>query len=136
LRYGEGLGIVAGALAWPGDELLQRIPKQNDPAGDERPSTTSSSDRQRCIQNRMLIRIINLSALGWASTSGRIYGGARRTAACPQSRKRAVFPPRPFICRVGQTLEKLKRPEEALAAYCKRVGLLKLRTACQSGAGF
>jgi tetratricopeptide (TPR) repeat protein len=88
----------------------------------DRPAATYEDERQRRIQNRLLIRNINRSALGWS-----LYQQGKYTEALAELQRAAriaeqdSFPTRAVYYRMGQTLEKLNRPQEAVTAYCKEL---------------
>lgn len=86
------------------------------------PDFVVKDQRQRGILARLQIRSINRSTLGWALYKEGRYTEARteleRAAQLAQS---SSFRTRDVFFRLGQTLEKLGRPKQALLAYDKEM---------------
>ena len=138
-----------------GNEILQRIPKQDDPGGNERfevaeywlanavnpraaervareavaisevgsrPSMRFANQQQRRIQNRLLIRNVNRSALGWSLYHQERYGDALvELERAAKISEQDSIPARAVYYRLGQTLEKLARPRDAIEAYYREL---------------
>jgi thiol-disulfide isomerase/thioredoxin len=155
------LGAYAREKASPdlleraGNEFLKRIPRVNDPGGNERypvadlwlangvdplaadrvareavaisevgdcPAVTYTDERQRRIRNRLLIRNINRSALGWSLyQQGKYPEALAELQHAARIAEQDSLPTRAVYYRMGQTLEKLNRPQEALTACCKEL---------------
>jgi tetratricopeptide (TPR) repeat protein len=88
----------------------------------QRPSWQYKNEQQFRFQNRLLIRNVNRSPLGWA-----LYQEGRYRDALAELQhgvnivEQDPFPVRGLYYRLGQTLEKLGRPDEAVEAYYKEL---------------
>lgn len=77
-----------------------------------------TDQRQRAILDRLEVRSINRSTLGWALYKEGRYTEARtELESAAQLAQASSFSTRDVFFRLGQTLEKLGQPKQALLAY-------------------
>jgi tetratricopeptide (TPR) repeat protein len=83
-----------------------------------RPTLRFANQQQRRIQNRLLIRNVNRSALGWSLYRQERCGDALvELERAAKISEQDSIPARAVYYRLGQTLEKLGRPRDAIEAY-------------------
>lgn len=86
------------------------------------PSVQYKNEQQFLIVKRLLIRNVNRSALGWALfQEGRYQDALAELQRGEKIVEQDSLPTRGLYYRLGQTLEKLDRPGEAIEAYYKEL---------------
>lgn len=88
----------------------------------QRPQLTYKNEREFRFQNRLLIRNVNRSVLGWALyQQGRYQDAFAELQHGVNMVEQEPFPTSGLYFRLGQTLKKLGRPDASIEAYYKEL---------------
>jgi len=102
----------------------------------ERPAISGESAERRSILNRLLIVNVNRSVLGWAlHHQGRFAEALAELKRAAAIGEKDTLSTREIYYRIGQTLEKLDRPAEAMESYFKELAWGDLAASTRAALG-